>query len=59
MDQIVRQAEDPGVPIQALHKMNQEQAIREMKAAGLVFIENKDLLPWQHLMVLKKSEKID
>jgi ubiquinone/menaquinone biosynthesis C-methylase UbiE len=49
-------AEDPHVPIKALHKMSQEQAVREMKAAGLVFIENKDLLPWQHLMFFRKAK---
>jgi len=28
-----------------------------MKAAGLVFIENKDLLPWKYLIVFRKVKK--
>lgn len=48
--------EDPAVPIKPRHKMTAEQAIKEMEAAGLVFIENLPPLPRQHLLVfgLKK-----
>ena len=44
-------AEDPLVPIKPLHKMSQAQVKRELKKAGLVWIETLDLLPQQHLML--------
>ena len=47
-------AEDPDVPIKPLHKMTQAQAINELEAAGLIFVENIDVLPWQHLMIFEK-----
>lgn len=47
-------AEDPNVPIKKLHKMSAMQVIKEMKAVGLSFVENKAQLPWQHFMVFEK-----
>jgi ubiquinone/menaquinone biosynthesis C-methylase UbiE len=47
-------AEDPKVPIKPLHKMTQAQAIKEMKAVGLEWIETKNFLPQQHFMVFQK-----
>ncbi len=47
-------AEDPKVPIKRLHKMTEAQAIEEMKAVGLRWVENRDLLPQQHFMVFRK-----
>lgn len=47
-------AEDPRVPIKPLHKMTQAQAIRELRAAGLVWTHTVDALPWQHLMFFQK-----
>ncbi len=47
-------AEDPEVRIHRLHKMSQEQARREMKAAGLIWRETRDILPQQHLMLFGK-----
>jgi len=47
--------EDPSVPIKRLHKMSEEQAVKEMKAVGLKLRENKDNLPWQHFMVFVKE----
>ena len=46
--------EDPRVPIKRLHKMTERQAIREMGAAGLDWVETLDLLPQQHFMVFEK-----
>ncbi|GAA0759546.1 class I SAM-dependent methyltransferase [Psychroflexus lacisalsi] len=43
--------EDPTVPIKRLHKMTEDQAVKEMNAAGFTLIENIDNLPWQHCMV--------
>ena len=48
-------AEDLKVPIKRIHKMTEEQAVKEMKAAGLVLKENIDNLPWQHCMVFYKK----
>ena len=48
-------AEDLKVPIKRIHKMTEEQAVKEMKAAGLVLKENIDNLPWQHCMIFIKN----
>jgi len=47
--------EDPAVPIKRLHKMSEEQAVREMQAVGLRLRENINNLPWQHCMVFVKE----
>ncbi len=47
--------EDPSVMIKPRHKMTEAQAIKEMKAVGLRLIENKDVLPQQHLMIFGKK----
>jgi predicted methyltransferase len=46
--------EDPSVPIKPLHKMSEEQAIKEMEALGLKHIKTNDILPQQHLMFFEK-----
>ena len=43
--------EDPSVMIKPRHKMTEAQAVREMKAVGLELLENKDVLPQQHMMI--------
>jgi SAM-dependent methyltransferase len=48
-------AEDLKVPIKRIHKMTEEQAVKEMKVAGLVLKENIDNLPWQHCMIFIKN----
>ena len=48
-------AEDLKVPIKRIHKMTEEQAVKELKAAGLVLKRNIDNLPWQHCMVFIKN----
>ncbi len=47
-------AEDPEVPIRPRHKMTETQARKEMEAAGLQFVENKKVLPQQHLLIFRK-----
>jgi SAM-dependent methyltransferase len=47
-------AEDPGVPIKALHKMTEAQARRELEAAGLRWVSTDARLPWQHLLWFEK-----
>jgi ubiquinone/menaquinone biosynthesis C-methylase UbiE len=40
--------------IKRLHKMTQNQVKKEMKAVGLKWVETKELLPQQHLMIFEK-----
>ncbi len=47
-------AEDPSVPIRALHKMTEAQVRREVEAAGFRFVENLDVLPQQHFLVFER-----
>ncbi|HLO81049.1 MAG TPA: class I SAM-dependent methyltransferase [Chitinophagaceae bacterium] len=47
-------AEDNNVPIKAVHKMSEKQAVKELKAAGFQFERNISNLPWQHCMVFSK-----
>ena len=47
--------EDPRVPIKRLHKMTEDQAVKEMAAVGFVLEENVANLPWQHCMVFVKE----
>lgn len=44
-------AEDPQVPIKALHRMSLAQVKREAAAAGLRWRRTIDVLPWQHVVV--------
>ena len=46
--------EDATLQVDALHKMTEAQARREMEAVGLVWAETKDVLPQQHFMVFEK-----
>jgi ubiquinone/menaquinone biosynthesis C-methylase UbiE len=47
-------AEDPDVPIKPLHKMSEKQARAEMSAAGLEWVETREVLPRQHFLVFRK-----
>lgn len=46
--------EDPTLQVDALHRMSEAQARREMEAVGLVWNQTKDVLPQQHLMIFEK-----
>ena len=48
--------EDPSVPIRPLHKMTEEQVVREMSVFGLEWTDTLDFLPWQHMMIFTKPE---
>lgn len=48
--------EDPSVPIRPLHKMTEEQVVKEMSVFGLEWTDTLDFLPWQHMMVFTKVE---
>jgi SAM-dependent methyltransferase len=49
-------AEDPSVPIKALHKMSEAQIRKEMAALPLVWERGSERLPLQHLFVFRKRE---
>ena len=46
--------EDPSVPIKELHKMTEAQARLELEAVGLRWLETKDFLPQQHMLIFEK-----
>jgi FkbM family methyltransferase len=48
--------EDPEVPIKTVHKMSEQQAVRELTAAGFRFERNIGNLPWQHCLVFRRPE---
>jgi ubiquinone/menaquinone biosynthesis C-methylase UbiE len=48
-------AEDPAVPIKPLHKMSQDQVKKEMTPHAVVHVGTVDVLPWQHVLVFRKS----
>jgi len=45
--------EDDWVPIKEVHKMTEEQAVKEFEASGFVLEKNIGNLPWQHCMVFR------
>lgn len=46
--------ENPFIPIKSLHKMTQRQVKREMAAVGLRWVETKNILPQQHILIMEK-----
>lgn len=46
--------EDDSVPIRPLHKMTEEQVVKEMGVFGLEWTDTLDFLPWQHMMIFTK-----
>lgn len=49
--------EDPKVPIKLLHKMTEAQVRKEMSVHPLEWIETSEVLPWQHIVIFKKTAK--
>ena len=47
-------SENPLIPIKPLHKMTQTQARGELSAIGFEWVENKRVLPQQHVLVFRK-----
>jgi precorrin-6B methylase 2 len=47
-------AEDPKVPIKALHKMSEAQVRKEAGQHALTYERTASTLPWQHVVVFKK-----
>jgi SAM-dependent methyltransferase len=48
-------AEDPRVPIKALHKMSEAQVRKEAAPHALVYERTASTLPWQHVVIFRKS----
>ena len=48
--------EDESVPIRPLHKMTEEQVVKEMGVFGLEWTDTLDFLPWKHMMIFTKVE---
>ncbi|MEB3885034.1 class I SAM-dependent methyltransferase [Lyngbya sp. CCY1209] len=46
--------ENPFILIKGLHKMTEKQAVKEMEAVGLQWVETLETLPQQHLMIFQK-----
>ncbi len=46
--------EDFFLPIKELHKMTEEQAVKEMTVAGLDWVQTEEFLPQQHVLVFEK-----
>jgi precorrin-6B methylase 2 len=47
--------ENPLVPIKPLHKMTQRQARQELASVGLTWLETKNFLPQQHVMIFGRQ----
>ena len=47
---------DPKVPIKRLHKMTEEQVIKEASLFPLKHVETYKKLPWQHVVFFEKTE---
>jgi SAM-dependent methyltransferase len=50
-------AEDPNVPIKALHKMSEAQVRREMSLLPLAWERTSERLPMQHIIEFRQSAK--
>lgn len=47
--------EDPGIPIQPLHKMTAEEVRNELEPMGFRLDEQLDFLPRQHILIFKRA----
>ncbi|HEY7425576.1 MAG TPA: class I SAM-dependent methyltransferase [Gemmataceae bacterium] len=47
--------EDPKVPIKLVHKMTEDQVLKEMKPHPLKHVKTIASLPWQHVIVFEKK----
>jgi ubiquinone/menaquinone biosynthesis C-methylase UbiE len=48
--------EDPGVPIQPLHKMSVTDARSELESMGFKFQRSLEFLPWQHIIFFSSGK---
>ncbi|NNE71059.1 MAG: methyltransferase domain-containing protein [Rhodothermales bacterium] len=47
-------AEDETIPVPSIHRMSEEQVRQEAELVGFEWIENLDVLPQQHVLVMRK-----
>jgi ubiquinone/menaquinone biosynthesis C-methylase UbiE len=47
--------EDENVPIKLVHKMSEKQVLKEMGPHPLQHVETVGTLPWQHVVIFKKT----
>lgn len=47
-------AEDPKVPIKAVHKMSEAQVLKEMADLPLRHVRTVGTLPWQHVLIFER-----
>ena len=52
-------AEDPDIPIKAVHKMSEAQVRKEMAVHPLEWVETINVLPRQHIIVFKKARQAE
>jgi protein-L-isoaspartate O-methyltransferase len=48
--------EDPKVPIKLVHKMTEDQVVKEMKPHPLKHVKTIASLPWQHVIIFEKKD---
>jgi SAM-dependent methyltransferase len=48
-------AEDPAIPIKALHKMSAAQVNKELEANGFSLVKKEDFLPIQHFLLFARK----
>ena len=48
--------EDPNVPIRPLHKMSQQQVLRELESNDFKLVRQFDGLPWQHVLFFSRKD---
>ena len=48
--------EDPSIAIKPLHKMTENQAVKELKANGFELVKNGKFLPIQHYLIFQKAK---
>jgi ubiquinone/menaquinone biosynthesis C-methylase UbiE len=48
--------EDPGVPIQPLHKMSVQDVRSELEPMGFKFQKSLEFLPWQHVLIFNVAK---
>ncbi|MDT8428529.1 MAG: class I SAM-dependent methyltransferase [Pseudomonadales bacterium] len=51
--------EDRSVPIRPLHKMTEQQVVKEMGVFDLYWEDTLDFLPWQHMLVFVKQVAVN
>jgi len=51
--------EDPTVPIKRLHKMSQQQVVKELSKNDFHLAHQFDNLPWQHMLFFAADREVN